>query len=92
MLVLHEAIDYWARLTVKNVKHVGVKEADLSSPARENAAARLLSLAEENCKNGSQVYTVWWVDGKGWYGMPQLPPQFVEVKRFGNIAIFQYKG
>jgi hypothetical protein len=92
MLVLHEAIDYWARLTVKNVKHVGVKEADLSSQVRENAAARLLSMAEENCKDGSQVYTVWWVDGKGWYGMPQLPPQFVEIKRFGNIAIFQYKG
>ena len=63
----------------------------LSSPVDENAATRLVSLAEENRKNGSEVYTVWWVDGKGWYGMPTLPPQFSEVKRFGNIAVFKYQ-
>jgi len=91
VLVLHEAIDCWAQIIVKNVKHVGVREADLSSQVRENAAARLISLADENCKNGSQVYTVWWVDGKGWYGMSQLPPLFSEVKRFGNIAVFKYQ-
>jgi hypothetical protein len=67
-------------------------EVNLSSQVRENAAARLTLLAEENFKNGSKVYTVWWVDEKGWYGMPQLPQQFLEIKQFGNIAIFQYKG
>ena len=91
VLVLHEAVGYWARILIGQAKIILVKEAGLSSQVRENAAARLVAYAEENATNGSQVYTVWWVDGKGWYGMPELPPQFREIQRFGNIGVFKYQ-
>ena len=35
----------------------------------------------------SRVYTIWWVSGQGWYGTKFLPNEFVEVQRFGNIAV-----
>ncbi|MGQ9691316.1 MAG: hypothetical protein ACUVQY_08680 [Thermoproteota archaeon] len=90
VLVLHEAVGYWARILIDEAKIILVKEDGLSSQVRENAAARLVAYAEHYAENGSEVYTVWWVDGKGWYGMPELPPQFKEIQRFGNIGVFHY--
>lgn len=90
VLVLHGAMDNWARVLIPRVEVIRVDEIKLSSQIRENAAVRMVQLAEEKAENGSKVYSVWWVDGKGWYGMPQLPPQFAEIQRFGNMGVFQY--
>jgi hypothetical protein len=90
-LVLHEAIDNWAGIIVrKSIKHLRVNEADISSPKRENTSGRLLEAAETQMAEGKNVYTVWWVEGKGWYNMPTLPKQFIEIRRFGDIAVYQY--
>lgn len=91
VLVVHEAMDNWARILIRGVEIIRVYEVELSSQVRENVATRLVRLAEEKAENGSEVYTVWWVDGKGWYGMPELPPQFNDIQSFGNIGVFQYR-
>jgi len=90
VLVLHEAMGYWANILIGRDRIILVKENELSSQLRENATARLLAYAEEEAEKGNEVYTVWWVDGKGWYNIRELPPQFREVKRFGNIGVFKY--
>lgn len=90
VLVLHEAMDNWARILVNGVEIIRVNEFSRSSLTRENVANRLIQLAEEKAIAGREVYTVWWVDGKGWYSMPMLPLHFVEIQRFGDIGVFQY--
>jgi hypothetical protein len=90
-LVLHEAMDNWAGIIVGNsIERVRVNEADISSPLRENAAERLLEAAEMELAEGKNVYTVWWVEGKGWYNMLTLPRHFVEITRFGDVAVYRY--
>lgn len=90
VLVLHEAMDNWAQILIQGIEIIRVNEVPRSSPVRENAATRLVHLAAEKIEAGKDVYTVWWVDGKGWYNMPELPPQFKDIQRFGNIGVFQY--
>jgi hypothetical protein len=90
-LVLHEAVDNWAGIVLgESIKHVRVNEADISSPVRENTSKRLVEAAEIEHAMGKNVYTVWWADGKGWYNMPTLPECFVEIIRFGDIAVYRY--
>jgi hypothetical protein len=38
----------------------------------------------------SKVFLIWWVDGKGWYGLPTVPSVFHEVYQSGNIAVYTY--
>jgi hypothetical protein len=38
----------------------------------------------------SNVFLIWWVDGKGWYGLPTVPSVFHEVYHSGNIAVYTY--
>jgi len=90
-LVLHEAIDNWAGIIMKkSIERIRVNEAEISSPKRENTAKRLVKTAEIKMAEGKNVYTVWWIEGKGWYNMPILPKQFIEIKRFGDIAVYRY--
>jgi hypothetical protein len=90
-LVLHEAMDNWAGIIVgKSIECVRVNEANISSPKRENTAERLVKAAETKIAEGKNVYTVWWINGEGWYNMPTLPKQFMEIKRFGDIAVYRY--
>lgn len=91
VLLLHEAMGKWARILIRGVEIIRIKEVRLSSQVRENVATNLVRLAEEKAENGSKVYTVWWADGNGWYEMPQLPPQFKDIQRFGNIGVFRYQ-
>ena len=90
VLILHEAIDNWARIFIHKNKIIRINEVNLSSPIRENIEKILIRLSEENIKNGKKVYTIWWIEGKGWYNMLKLPSQFKEIKCFDNIGIFQY--
>ncbi len=38
----------------------------------------------------TQIYLIWWVNGRGWYEQPTLPSSFEEVYRSGAIAIYNY--
>jgi hypothetical protein len=90
IFVLHEAMYNWARIVARDINSIRIKEIELSSQIRENIEKILIRLSEENMKNGKKVYTIWWINGKGWYEMLKLPLQFKEIQRFGNIGIFQY--
>ncbi len=52
---------------------------------------RLVLTAEEQVVSGHEaVYTIWWTNGKGWYGIPSLPPEFVQVYADGNMAVYEF--
>ncbi|MEM3871156.1 MAG: hypothetical protein QXE05_01130 [Nitrososphaeria archaeon] len=90
-LVLHEAMDNWAGITIgETIEHIRIDEVIISSPIRKNTSERLLEVAETEYVKGKDVYTIWWVAGKGWYNMPKLPEQFIEIKHFNNIAVYKY--
>jgi hypothetical protein len=89
-LILHEAIDNWAQIYIKDIKIIRINEASLDSPIRENIENRLLQLTAKETAEGKQVYTIWWTKGKGWYGMPNLPEQYKQIKSFNNIAVYKY--
>ena len=91
VILLHEAMDNWARILIQDVEIIRIDEVKISSQVRENVVTRLIQLSEEKADNGSSVYTVWWVEGEGWYNMPKLPSQFKEIQRFGDISIYQYQ-
>ena len=38
----------------------------------------------------SQIYLIWWVNGKGWDGQPTVASAFHEIYQSGEIAIYQY--
>ncbi|MGE5575460.1 MAG: hypothetical protein ACM3UL_04935, partial [Ignavibacteria bacterium] len=38
----------------------------------------------------SSVYTVWWIDGKGWYDIASLPSNFEQVYRSGELAVYEF--
>jgi hypothetical protein len=90
VLILHTAMESWARIFISKIKIIGISEIGLSSQIRRNIEKKLIQFSEENSKNGNEVYTIWWINGKGWYEMPELPSQFKEIQHFGNIGIFKY--
>ena len=50
----------------------------------------LIEAADNASAGGNSVYTVWWVSGKGWYGLPSLPSAFREVYPVGDMAVYLY--
>ena len=92
MLVTHEVMNEFAALYLQGEKTVKeLQKPEVTRAAEEALAEEMVKAAEKAVADGwRKVYTVWWVDGKGWYGLPQLPPEFVEIQRFGNIGVFQY--
>jgi hypothetical protein len=51
------------------------------------------SYAQGLIENGStyQIYLIWWVNGSGWHGQPNVPSAFDEVYTSGKIAVFTYQ-
>ncbi len=80
ILLTHRAFYGWAMLTI-NANQIFLYEYD--NPA--NAANTVTQ--NENTK----VYLIWWINGHGWYGQPNVPSSFEEVHHSGEIAIYLYK-
>jgi hypothetical protein len=38
----------------------------------------------------SSVYTVWWINGEGWYQVSSLPPEFTQVYQYGQMAVYKF--
>jgi len=91
VLILHEAFYPWSLLRdgVK-CRVVLVRERNLSKPIRETFADKLTEISEKFADNGKTVYTIWWVEGKGWYNVPSLPKSFKRLASYGDIAVYTY--
>jgi hypothetical protein len=51
----------------------------------------IIGMSRQALVNGnSSVYTVWWVDGEGWYKVSALPPEFTQVSQFGRMAVYVF--
>ena len=81
VLLTHRAFYGWAMLTM-NASQFVLYEYD--NPA--NAANTVIQ--HENIK----IYLIWWINGQGWYGQPNVPSSFKEVHRSGEIAIYLFEG
>jgi hypothetical protein len=79
ILLSHRAYYGWA-LTALDKDQVKLYEYD--DPAET---------AHETLNAGfNKIYLIWWIDGRGWYGLPNVPSEFHEQYRSGNIAIYSY--
>jgi hypothetical protein len=48
--------------------------------------------SERNARNFSPIYLIWWVNGTGWYGQPNVSSAFQPLYQSGNMAIYNYTG
>ncbi len=79
ILLTHRVFYGWA-LTTLNPNQVFLYE--FGNPL--NAAT---TAAQEGY---SQIYLIWWVNGKGWEGQPTVASAFHEIYQSGEIAIYLY--
>ena len=93
-VVAHYALFDLASVYASN-KHVELVPTDSSiwsNKQNESALANaIVQIAQKVSAEGyTSVYTVWWVNGQGWYGIPTLPSDFTEIYRVGNIAVYSF--
>jgi hypothetical protein len=71
----------------------------LSSPSIWNSIQNQTSLVD-NLSNASElalvngnstVYTIWWVNGEGWYQIASLPSNFTEVFHIDRMAVYAFE-
>jgi hypothetical protein len=54
----------------------------------ENLTEVAINLQQNSAEN--PLYLIWWVNGTGWYGQPNVPGSFSEIYHSHNIAIYEY--
>lgn len=93
-IVAHDAVYYLASIYVQD-RNITSFKTDISlwssAPNGTVTVDRMVAAANAALNSGySSVYTLWWVDGQGWYQIPSLPPQFIAVYQSGNMAVYRY--
>ncbi len=94
VLVIHEAFEGAVALEMgyplpPNV--IVVRLGDVTLKSQQQMVDRLTSAAASASNDGrGNVYTIWWENGKGWYGISSLPSSFVNVFAEGSIGIYDY--
>jgi len=94
VLVIHEAFEGAVALEMgyplpPNV--IVVRLGDVTLKSQQQMVDRLTSAAASASNDGrGNVYTIWWENGKGWYGISSLPSSFVNVFAEGSIGIYNY--
>lgn len=48
------------------------------------------ALAQTLAKGYTEIYTVWWINGLGWYGDPNVPLGFVTMHVDGEMAVYGF--
>jgi hypothetical protein len=91
VLVIHYALYDLARIyadgKIVHVNHspsIYVHLQNETALTDDLVAASIAAQANGN----STVYTVWWINGKGWYQVPSLPSEFLEVYRIDDMAVY----
>ena len=79
-LLVHDAFYGWALLGLDRNKLIPYGYANPET------------VAEKLGENGSEypLYLIWWVNGSGWHGQPDVSSSFKQVYKSGEIAIFVY--
>ena len=93
VIVSHYALYDWATIYVHNRQIVSTYEYGPILTQTQNVstlAENMVDLARNASENGHEVYTVWWINGEGWYQLSSLPSDFREVYVAGRMAVYSY--
>lgn len=94
VVVIHYALQDLADIYVKGRLIVPVYQNPSMWVYLNNESALaggMVDAAKTAISSGnSSAYTVWWVSGQGWYGIPSLPSSFREVYTSGSMAVYSY--
>ncbi len=94
VIVAHYALYDLTFIYIHNLPVVPVRVGSSIWAHLQNEATLadgMIEAAKDASVGGStSVYTVWWVSGKGWYGISSLPSEFREVYRVGSMAVYLY--
>jgi hypothetical protein len=93
-LIEHYALYDLAIIYVKNHLIVSINQESSTWSTSQNVTSYIknmeLSAKAELSDGHDAVYTVWWIEGKGWYGIPNLSTDFKEVFQSGDMAVYLY--
>ena len=79
VLLTHRAFYGWA-LSTLNKENVFQYEYDAPLPIAQ-------SLYQQK---HNPIYLIWWINGSGWHGQPNVPAEFNQVYESGEIALYRY--
>lgn len=48
------------------------------------------ALAQTLAYGYTDIYTIWWINGRGWYGEAYVPSGFIEEHTQGEMAVYHY--
>jgi hypothetical protein len=79
-LLVHDVFYGWASLTLEGIQLI---RYGYGNPE---------TMAQKLEENGSEykLYLVWWINGSGWHGQPNVSSPFRVVYESGRIAVFTY--
>jgi hypothetical protein len=80
VLITHQAIYGWARAYLPATTHI-VNYA-YSTPLDGVLVARSAGY--------TSILMIWWVNGSGWHGQPDVPSGFLPLIEGGSIALYAY--
>jgi hypothetical protein len=92
-VVIHYALYDLATIYISNRAVISVTQGSMWTYLQNETSLvdGMVAAARVTLNNGpGAVYTVWWVSGKGWYGIPTLPSDFKEVYRSGEMAAYLF--
>jgi hypothetical protein len=93
-VIEHYALYDLAIIYVHNHSIVSIGQQSSTWSNNQNTTTyleRMELTAEVELSSGHDaVYTVWWTEGKGWYGIPALSTNFKEVFHSGNLAVYSF--
>jgi len=93
VIVAHYAIYDLIEIYGVNLPVVSVRESSMWVHVQNRTAladgmvyASRIALDAGN----NTAYTIWWINGQGWYGISSLPSNFQEVHRSGEMAVYTF--
>jgi hypothetical protein len=95
ILVIHEAFEGAAALEIGypfSNDVVVIRLGVVTVGSQEQMGERLMTAASNASNTGhAHVFTIWWTNGEGWYGIPALPSAFQNVFNGGTIGVYSYE-
>ncbi len=77
-LITHQAIYGWARAYFPASDRI----------VNYEYASPLVGVEKARLEGYSSMLMIWWVDGLGWHGQPDVPDSFTPLLRSGDLAVY----